>query len=102
MAEIISIIFFTIFLTLWSPLTGQGCGTYCVCSLERTECYFTRGVDGDCMGSIPLRETYVLSIHGPVCDEQRKKLKESIFDNTVKIFHNDACSGVLNCRYLSS
>ena len=89
---------FAIFAVFTDLSSGQGCSKFCICSLEHTECYFDYANDGSCLGVVPLGETYVLVIHGPVCVENRKKLKESIFANTVKVFKDDICGDIINCR----
>ena len=97
--EVFKIVHFFLFLTaLANVCSSQGCGRYCVCSLEKTDCYFSWDSDGSCLGKVPLLETYVLNVHGPVCDNVRKKLTKSLFGNTIKVFHNDNCEGVSNCR----
>ena len=93
--QIVSILFLTVFTDI---STTQGCGKYCICSLERTDCYFSFDNDGNCLGKVPQLETYVLNIHGPVCDNVRKLLRQNTFSNTIKVFHNDVCDGVANCR----
>ena len=77
--------------------SAQGCGKFCVCTLEQTDCYFTFE-DGVCLGEVSFLETYILNIYGPVCPNARKALKKSMFDNTVKVLHNDICGGIPNCR----
>ena len=97
--EVFKIVHFFLFLTaLANVCSSQGCGRYCVCSLEKTDCYFSWDSDGSCLGKVPLLETYVLNVHGPVCDNVRKELTKSLFSNTIKVFHNDNCEGVSNCR----
>lgn len=86
-----------IFSCIFNVTTSQGCGRFCVCTLEETECYFTFE-NGKCLGEVSLLETYILKIHGPVCANARKLLKTGTFHNTVKIFYNDACNGIPNCR----
>ena len=86
-----------IFSCIFNVTTSQGCGKFCVCSLEVTDCYFTFE-DGMCLGQVSLLETYILNIHGPVCANARKVLKTEMFHNTVKILYNDVCRGIPNCR----
>ena len=91
--------FLIIFSIFWSACSAQTCGKYCVCSLESTECYFDYSKDGSCLGTVPLKETFILKIHGPVCDRVRNVLKkESIFANTIVILFDDICGGIRNCR----
>ena len=86
-----------IFSCIFNVTTSQGCGKFCVCTLEVTDCYFTLK-DGICLGEVSLLETYILNIHGPVCGNTRKVLTTEMFHNTVKIFYNDVCNGISNCR----
>ena len=81
-------------------ISYQGCGKFCVCTLEQTDCYFTME-KGVCLGEVSVLETYILNIYGPVCPKVRRKLHNEMFHNTVKIFNNDVCTGIPNCRYFS-
>ena len=40
---------------------AHSCPKVCPCSLEKTTCSFTR-----CSDAVPLSETYMLEIHGPI------------------------------------
>ena len=92
--------FLGILSVLLTPALVEGCTKYCICSLEATNCYFDYDNSGVCVGEIPMTETYVINIYGPVCGEVREVLKKPLFANTVKVFHNDACLEIPNCRYV--
>ena len=83
-----------------SLITSHGCGKFCVCTLDKTDCYFTYE-NGVCIGEVSMLETYILNIYGPLCPDAHQKLKSSMFHNTVKVLHNDICIGIPNCRYFS-
>ena len=82
---------------IFNVVDSQGCGKYCVCSLEQTDCYFSTE-NGVCFGQVSVLETYILNIYGPVCSDARKTLKTAMFHNTVKVLHNDICGSIPNCR----
>ena len=88
---------FSFFLFCVGLASSQGCGKYCVCSLEQTDCYFTIE-NGECLGDVSVLETYVLNIHGPLCLSARRMLKKATFHNTVKVLHDDVCGSIPNCR----
>ena len=92
------LIIFGVCVVMSSLISSQGCGKYCICSLERTDCYFSHDNEGMCMGEVPLMETYVLNIYGPVCENARRLLKENTFHNTIKVLHNDVCGAIPGCR----
>ena len=71
---------------------AQSCPKVCLCSLEKTTCYFTR-----CSDAVPLSETSMLEIHGPICNRQRQILADQAFHNTIKWFLDDTCLNVPNC-----
>ena len=81
----------------FNVVDSQGCGKYCVCSMEQTDCYFTRENE-ICYGEVPVLETYILNIYGPVCSDARSTLKTGMFHNMVKVLHNDICGTIPNCR----
>ena len=98
MEKFSSFAFCLLFVVVFGLCHGQLCSKYCICSLERTECFFDYADNGLCLGVVPLSETYVINIHGPVCAENRKLLKSSVFANTIKVFNDDICGDVPNCR----
>ena len=100
MDKFYSLQFLVILSIVWSSVAVEGCTNYCICSLEVTSCYFDYDNSGVCVGEIPMIETYVLNIHGPVCIGVRDMLKKPLFANTVKVFHNDHCLETPNCRYV--
>ena len=100
MDKFYSLQFLVILSIVWSSVAVEGCTNYCKCSLEVTSCYFDYNNSGVCVGEIPMIETYVLNIHGPVCIGVRDVLKKPLFANTVKVFHNDRCLETPNCRYV--
>ena len=100
MDKFYSLQFLVILSIVWSSVVVEGCTKYCICSLEVTSCYFDYDNSGVCVGEIPMIETYVLNIHGPVCIGVRDMLKKPLFANTVKVFHNDLCLETPNCRYV--
>ena len=102
MDKFYSLQFLVILSIMWSPVVVEGCTKYCICSLEVTSCYFDYDNSGVCVGEIPMIETYVLNIHGPVCIGVREILKKPMFANTVKVFHNDLCLETPNCRYVTT
>ena len=85
----------TVILVILMTGYATGCPKMCSCTLEETVCYFTK-----CSDPVPLAETYVLKVHGPVCDRQRQILENPSFRNTIKCFYDDVCWNVPNCRYL--
>ena len=70
-----------------------GCPKICSCNIEETVCYFTK-----CSDPVPLAETYVLRVHGNICDRQRHIMENPSFRNTIKWFYDDMCWNVPNCR----
>ena len=74
------------------------CTPECTCTLELTSCYFWQESEGKCVGSVPFEETYVLEVYGVVCENIRHKLSTSTYSNTIKVFHDDSCLKVPNCR----
>ena len=100
MDKFYSLQFLVILSIVWSSVAVEGCTNYCICSLEVTSCYFDYDNSGVCVGEIPMIETYVLNIHGPVCIGVRDMLKKPLFANTVKVFYNDRCLETPNCRYV--
>ena len=78
MDKFYSLQFLVILSVVWSSVVVEECTKYCICSLEVTSCYFDYDSSGVCAGEIPMIETYVLNIHGPVCIGVRDMLKETL------------------------
>ena len=72
----------------------EACPKQCVCNLYKTSCYWQ-----SCEDEVLFEETYVLHIHGSICENQKEILKSSLFSNTIKWIHDDQCGGIPNCRY---
>ena len=83
-----------VLLVLLSFGSISACPYTCSCSLMLTECFLNT-----CAGDLPFEETYVLEIHGHLCERHREILASSpTFANTIIRLHDDNCLGVPNCR----
>ena len=85
---------FNILLVLTVTGITTACNNYCSCSLDITECFF----EEDCKGDVPFIETFVLMVHGSVCDSQRNTMKNPFFHNTIKWLIDSDCGDVPNCQ----
>ena len=79
----------TVILVILMAGYARGCPKMCLCTLEETVCYFTK-----CSDPVPLAETYVLKVHGAICDRQRQILKKTLHLETQSNGFMMMCAGM--------
>jgi hypothetical protein len=82
------------FVLVFSLFVGKdACPMNCYCDNERSECILK-----SCKDPISKEYTDLLILRGIVCVEQRERLSNIVYSNTILFLTDDECGDLRNCR----